>query len=386
MYDVIVAGGGPSGSLAAYRCAQSGLAVLILEKTFYPRTKTCGGGLTQKAINEIPFDVSPVIDARPVGGIIAFQGRPLVKVEAPGVAQLIRRQVFDQFLVEKAVSAGVELREGEGVDNIFENDQQVTVQSAQRTYQSRYFIAADGVNSLIARQLGLMHSRKTGMALEAELEVSQSILDFYGPYATFDFGALPFGYGWIFPKNGVLSIGVYRAKANKYPQLRKDYENYISHQPYLKSFGNRSLRAHPIPIGGQKMVRHSKRCLLVGDAANLADPWLGEGLYYAAKSAGIASDVILRCIQKDNFSELRNYSLRINSTLVEQFHYAALIAGLVYKFPGLATQMVANSAVAQKLVFDMISGCVSFKGAFGKIIKYSPVIFSQWVRSSSISQ
>ena len=68
VHDVIVVGTGPAGSVLAYLMAKQGLDVLILEKATLPRYKSCGGGVTWKALQNLPYDVSAVLEHKVSGG------------------------------------------------------------------------------------------------------------------------------------------------------------------------------------------------------------------------------------------------------------------------------------------------------------------------------
>jgi len=359
-YDVIIVGSGPSGSMAAYHLAVKGISVLLLEKATLPRPKTCGGGLTFKAIKKIPFDISPVVEVFARGGIVAYEGQPLVKIEESDVAYLIRREAFDHFLAKKAVSAGARLFDNCPLSSFELDAEKVKVVTPQGTFSSRFLIGADGANSIIARKCGLLNNREMGMALEAEFEVPEDILKAQGPFSTFDFGAIPHGYGWIFPKDGRISIGVYHASPGKRSNIRQDFEHYLSMNPQIAALGIKNLHAHPIPLGGQKTPRQSGRALLVGDAANLADPWVGEGLYYAVSSAEIAADVIGKCLQ-ENRSNLDEYDLRIYETFIKQFGYARIFARLIYRFPHFATRLISKSPTMQRMVFGNLRGTYTFE-------------------------
>ena len=81
VYDVIIAGAGPAGSVLAYLLTQRGLSVRLLEKARMPRYKTSGGGLTFKAIQNLPFDVSPTYELRAAGGIMAYTGHEMIRLK-----------------------------------------------------------------------------------------------------------------------------------------------------------------------------------------------------------------------------------------------------------------------------------------------------------------
>ena len=378
MYDVIIVGSGPSGSMSAYLLAIKGYKVILFEKAVLPRPKTCGGGLTYKAINQIPFDINPVIESTAMGGVIEFKGQPLVKVEAPDVANQVLRQSFDQFLAQKAATAGATILDGTSVTDIELTQNQVNISTTKGTFSSRFLIGADGVNSHVARKVGLLPHRQIGMAIEAEVTVPPGYMEKNGPYATFDFGAISHGYGWIFPKNGMVSIGVFHASPKKYPQLRRDFDLYLALHPEVPLENINNIRAHPIPLGGQKTNRHAGRVLLVGDAANLADPWMGEGIYYALNSAQMASDVILDCLNKGT-ANLEADSQRINQTMVRQFGYARLFASIVYQFPHALSFILSKSSTMQALVFGNLQGKYTFGQLGLRFIMNFPRILIQVV-------
>ena len=60
-YDVIIAGGGPAGSMTAYLLARAGLRTILFDASEFPRVKACGGGLQARALSNIPFDISHLL-------------------------------------------------------------------------------------------------------------------------------------------------------------------------------------------------------------------------------------------------------------------------------------------------------------------------------------
>ncbi len=131
------------------------------------------------------------------------------------------RDRFDHYLVQQAVQAGANLLEGISVVSVEEKSDRVVVTTTQGELQAQLLAGADGVNSIVARSMGLMPDREVGVAVEAELAVSPASLEAQGGFATFDFGALPGGYGWIFPKRDHLSVGVFRAVPGKGDRAQK---------------------------------------------------------------------------------------------------------------------------------------------------------------------
>ena len=380
VYDVIIAGAGPAGSVLAYLLAQRGLSVRLIEKARMPRYKTCGGGLTFKAIQNLPFDVSPTYELRAAGGIMAYAGREMIRLELERpIAWLIMRDKFDHYLVQQAVQAGAIVSDGLTVKGYETVGAGIKVHTTKGSFKSNLLVGADGVNSVISRAAGLLTHRKVGVAIEAELVVPDSVLQEQGAYATFDFGALSYGYGWILPKSDHLSVGVYHARPGKAANIKHDLQNYIKMNPVLNENKPISIRGHHIPLGGTKQRLNNGRVLLVGDAANLADSWLGEGLYYAMKSANIAANVIVEYFE-NGLGDLDKYTDRINAQIVHQLAYARAIAGLVNRFPHFGTTLLQRSDLLQSAVLSVVRGDLNFQQLASTLILGSPRILTEALR------
>lgn len=361
IYDAIVVGAGPAGAILAYELAQRGLDVLILEKANLPRYKPCGGGLTRKAIQSLPFDVSPVIEREAAGGIVSYGGRRLLRIDVrPSIASLVMRDRFDRFLAQQAVEAGACLAEGVAVTGVEELPDRVVARTGKDAFAARLLAGADGVESVVARSVGLLARREAGVAVEAELAVPHAALEMQGPYATFDFGALPHGYGWVFPKNEHLSVGLFRATPGKAIGIKQRLEAFIESQEVLREHARLSLRGHRIPLGGREEPLHAGRVLLVGDAANLADPWLAEGLYYAVVSARLAAAAMAEALER-GVAHLKEYTARVNAEIVRQFRYARRFAAVVYRLPRQCSLALAKSPLMQEAVFGVMRGDLTFQ-------------------------
>jgi geranylgeranyl reductase family protein len=361
VHDVIVVGTGPAGAVLAYLLARRGLDVLILERATLPRYKSCGGGVTWKAIQNLPFDVSAVFENKAVGGVVTYAGQQLLKVEVGWpVAWLVMRDQFDLYLVQQAVQAGARLLEGISVVNVLEKGDKVVVTTNEGELSAQLVAGADGVNSVVARSVGLLPEREVGVAVEAELAVPPASLEAQGAYATFDFGALPGGYGWIFPKRDHLSVGVFKALPGKATGLKKALEKFIASEAVLLDPKILHLQGHQIPLGGKTRTLHKGRVLLVGDAANLADPWMGEGISYAVVSARLAAEQMYFALERKEI-DLSGYTQLINASITPQLLSARLFAKVVYSLPEMCSDLLSRSPFMQQMVFDVIRGDRTFK-------------------------
>ncbi|HEY9077758.1 MAG TPA: geranylgeranyl reductase family protein [Anaerolineaceae bacterium] len=373
MYDVLIVGAGPAGSVLAYHLAKKGARILIIEKARLPRPKPCGGGITWKTAQSLPYDISPVIEIAAEGGIVAYKGVPLLKtsVQQP-FAWLIERERFDTFLLEQAVNAGAELHEDTSLVELRQEKDRVVVTTGKTVYSSRYVAGADGVESLTARLNGLLTNRRAGAALEAEVSVGETEKSLQGNYATFDFGAIDHGYGWIFPKRDHLTIGVFHATPATI-DLKQALNQFMRSQPVLKNCHLLNQRGQRIPLGGDRHPIQAGRVLLLGDAANLADAWLGEGLYGAIVSARIAAEELSGCLNGYT-KDLSQYQSRIDQQIVNQLAAARRFADWVYRFPHAGSKLIQRSQAMRNLVFGAIRGDLPYTSCAGEFLRCLPAI------------
>lgn len=374
LFDVIVVGSGPAGAKTAYELSRKNHSVLVLEKEKLPRYKACGGGLPMKAVEQIGFDIGPVVEKEIKGVFVTFDSGDRIAIDDIGVGYMVMRENFDFFLLRRAEEKGTIVEDEVKVRSITEVEDTYVVHTGKGDYYGKVLVGADGANSVIAKNAGLRRKRKLGIAIEREVSVSADQLVSQGNYALFDFGAVPFGYAWIFPKKNHLSIGVYTAK-EKPGNLEYCLERFIEGQDALKGCKTISNVWHPIPWGGKRERLVNKRILLVGDAAGLADPYFGEGISYALKSGAIASRMIGDLLIGESDS-LESYSERIYKEITADFRYATLVHKLTYLNPRLAHKVLFSNPVISGYFAGVITGDINFRTLFLKSILTLP----RWIR------
>ena len=290
-HDAIIVGAGPAGSVLGYELARSGVDVLVLEKEIIPRYKTCGGGINLRAARLLDFDLSPITERVVYGGEVTYKlGHRFVKHYAEPDTYMVMRDRFDRFLADRAVAAGAKVLDGRKVTRIEHNNGYVAVRCQDDAFKGRLIIGADGANSVVARHLGLMEGVGMSVALEAEVDVSSSLPARWDSLATIYIGVIPGGYAWVFPKEDHLSIGV--VGDVKYAhRLRQYYRRFLEAQD-LGVHRVRQFKGHRMPMRRTGMDIQWGRGLLLGDAAGLIDPFSGDGIYYAIRSAHLAAPVV----------------------------------------------------------------------------------------------
>ena len=332
--DVAVVGAGPAGAAAALALGGRGLRVGLIEKAVPPRYKTCGGGVLRRAAALLPVDIRAAVERECFAAEFVHHGPDLHFVcrrERP-VISMVMRDRFDHLLTSAAQQAGAQLFAGTTVLAVSPGEDGVRLATAAGEIRARFVIAADGANSAVARQTGRPDLRDVVPALEVEVTLAPAAMEPLMHSARFDFGLVPAGYAWVFPKRDHLSIGVLttrRGAANLPEQYRR----------YLAVLGIRApLREERhgciIPCRPRDGLFGARRVLFVGDAAGLADPVTAEGI-----TAGIISgQLAARAILAGNFAESavkRAYRETLQQSLLGELRVARWLARVLYDFPRL---------------------------------------------------
>jgi len=338
-YDVVIVGTGPAGSLLAHDLAGHGIAVLLLEKKRLPRYKTCGGGLTRRAAALLPFAIDDIIEdqARTVRLRVHYQ-TVYAQTGQPAV-QLVMRDRFDHHLVKKAVAAGAELRDQTRFLSLAGPPGNLTLKTSNGPVRAGMIAGADGVHSRVARALGLPLHYGVMPALEAELAVPGTVLERWAGSICFDFGVIPGGYAWLFPKQQHLSAGIL-ARGRPARQLMPYFKQYLKKNGLVRGTVIQSMRLHPIPCRPGRRNRYAeRRGLVVGDATGLGDAVTGEGIYYALQSARIAARVIQNHAHDRRFCANR-YDQIIRNEIAAEALRADRLARILYGFPSLSNRIL----------------------------------------------
>ena len=286
-FDAIVVGAGPGGSATALRLARGGARVLLLDRARFPRDKPCGGGLTGRAVRELPIDVAPVVEdeVRALEVRLGYRKRFERRSEVPLILMTQRRRL-DAFLAEQAVAAGASFRDGVTVGGLAIGPDGASLRVDGDEVRAPVVVGADGVNGRVARAAGLGGGVVYGIALEG----NGPLLPGRRGRATLELGVVPGGYGWVFPKADHANYGV-GGWASEGPRLREHLAGLCAaHGIELSALAGLKGRRLPIRLN---RTAHRGPVLLVGDAAGLVDPLSGDGISEALLSARLAAEAVL---------------------------------------------------------------------------------------------
>ncbi|MCU7724173.1 geranylgeranyl reductase family protein [Actinoplanes sp. KI2] len=289
IWDVAVVGAGPAGLAAAHAAASAGARTIVLERATHPRYKTCGGGLIGTSLRLAESHLAAVPGRDTIDAVTFTRGgrRSFTRRARGGpLLTMVRRDDFDHAWYEATLKAGATVRQECQVRAIAQDDDAATITLADReTIVARSVIGADGSAGVSSRHVGVTFDQED-LGLEVELAATEADRHAWRGRVLLDWGPFPGSYGWVFPKDDQLTVGVIMTKGHGAETKR-----------YLRDFVCR------LGLTDRTVVRdsgHLTRCrrtdsplrrgrvIVAGDAGGLLEPWTREGISYALRSGSWA--------------------------------------------------------------------------------------------------
>jgi flavin-dependent dehydrogenase len=222
--------------------------------------------------------------------------------------------------LRKAQQAGVEIIEGEEVISFDLYKNEITT-SREKVLKARFIIGADGVNSILRRSLPLeqfdQHKWQHNLATAMEIFVNPSEIRKEVNHPILFFGFIKWGYSWIFPNRDKLIVGICGLNRENKRLFLSSFYNFLS-AVGLK-LKNLKIAGHPLPYGNFLLRPVYRKTMLIGDAAGFTDPLLGEGIFYAQRSAELASQALYKSVYEGENLE------RVYPQLLQKYMYPGLI-------------------------------------------------------------
>lgn len=376
-HDVVIVGAGPGGSAAAHYLARHGLDVLLLDKFDFPRDKTCGDGLTPRALSVLD-DMGLLKDLTRAGwrintaSVVAPGGKavtsPMPKPRAagwPDYSLILPRLTLDNIILNRALKSGARFRGEVHVTGITRAGNEVIVAGEYHgrsfSARARLVIVATGANVRLPLQMGLLkRPPAAALAARAYYENLSALSD--GFHFRFDGVPLP-GYGWVFPTStSTANLGVVLwPNRSRQPNPRAALEAFAENpnlQPMIAGARRVSpIKGYPIRSDFATAPTFGERVLLVGEAAGLVNPLTGEGIDYALESGRIAGEHLISMFDGGDLSrtQLESYDRLLRRRFQRLFVFCNRMRKLFFNRP-LLNRLVsaAESRADLKLLLTSI--------------------------------
>jgi len=365
MYDCIIVGAGPAGGSAAYHLAKRGRSVLLLEKATLPRYKPCGGGVSPQVAEWFDFDFSPAISLKidTIRYTWNLDDAVEAKLEQMQPIWMVRRDVFDHFLVKKAQEQGATLKDNTEVKGISFQGNRWHVNTATESFSGHYLIAADGAKGPMARMLGFKErKRRLGGALEAEAPVPIENPD----TIHFEFGMVRNGYIWNFPKADGYSIGIGTFRGGEQQDFRAILTEYAA--SFGVDLGQTCQHGHPLCLWDGAQVLHTQQAILAGEAACVVDPMTAEGIRPSIFTGVKAAEAIDQALG-GNLDALDQYTATINEEWGTEMSWAQKLAGAFYNAPKIGYRLGIKRPSATQRMAEILAGKTTYREVANRAIR-----------------
>jgi menaquinone-9 beta-reductase len=365
IWDVLVVGAGPSGAATAFWLAERGHRVLVVERKTFPREKTCGDGLTPRAVRQLhDMGLATRLEEfqrfdglRSIGHGVTLELEWPEHPDFPPYGYVVRRRDLDEMVAERAVKSGATLWTGAeavapALDGGLVRGAQIRRKGTNTTstVDARYVVVADGANSRFGRALGTARDRSypLGMAVRGYFESPlhddpwiESHLDLHDKAGN----QLP-GYGWIFPVgDGTVNVGVgLLSTFAGWKDVNTSHlmDAFCETAPERWGISPATSCGPPtggkLPTGGSVGPKVGPTWLVVGDAAGSVNPFNGEGISVAYETGRLAADAVDEALRTGDGLALQGYADRLED-----------VYGLYFKVARAFVRAIGNPAVMREL-------------------------------------
>lgn len=374
-FDAVIVGCGPAGATAGYLLARSGHSVLMLDKATFPRPKLCGGLLSGKTtgILERVFGIETctlkeqrVVDYSSDHYEIFAGSRSIYEGKTKIPFHFVRRERYDHYLLQYAREAGAEMREGDACTEFLQSQGKVVTASGA-AFSARCVIGADGIHSPIRNRFPEDNvdraTWKLNIAAAIEVYVNRDAVPHFGDldHPALFYGTLPWGYAWLFPNSDVIVAGIGGIEWRNRGMLRERFDEFL---------GRLDLQADEDAISGWVFPYGCilpdptwGNTLLVGDAGGYADPFFGEGIFFAHRTGELAASAVHAWLQGGPAPDLA-YKTAIREHVLPEIKYGKIFRWFFFRSGVVAHPRLQQLIlpVASTILVDVIHGRRSYRG------------------------
>ncbi len=376
----MIVGAGPAGCSCAIQLAKAlpELRIALVEKAAFPRDKICGDALSPDVINQLGMLSTNLVQkikenaqTHTIKGLkIAGNGNKAFSYFLPQKMEMYTsaRMDFDTLLWEHTQGfSNISYFPNCKVNDIQIVENKAVIYTEKQTFECQLVVGADGAHSVVARKLGRIEMDKEyySAALRVYYEnvqgLDEALIEFYY------FKEILPGYLWIFPlPNHRANVGLGMpadSMTGEKQGLREKLQQLIENHPSLKERFKaakplESVKGFGLPLGGKRNNISGERFLLLGDAAWLIDPFTGEGIGNALRSGRVASEHLVNCFAKMDFSAATNlaYNKEIYRRMLPEFKANLLLKRIVNHFPFGLNAFIFVSSNLQGMTNGLING------------------------------
>lgn len=346
MHDVLIIGAGPGGSATAHFLLKTtpGLDVLLVDRATFPRDKTCGDGLTPRALRVLEaMGLRHEVEQRgwPIHGyeVVAPNRRTTTaSISGDAGAVVLPRLELDNMLLERAMATGAQCESSVAISRLETLDSSVRVHTDNgRTFDTRVAVVATGAAFGVLTRSGILTTQPRAMLAarayfdHLQCEVGQNF------QLRFDNVPQP-GYGWVFPvTGGKANVGVGFLPHRGSPTVTRAFDRFVA-SPAIPSLLRGShqtapMRGYPIRVDFLRAPSSAPHTLLVGEAAGLVNPLTGEGIDYALESGQIAAGVLARSFSRGAPVDRAEYHRLLHQRFSRTFQFSEWVRDWYCKPP-----------------------------------------------------
>jgi len=373
-YDVIIIGAGPAGSYLAYKLKNHGISILLLEKKAFPRYKACAGGLSKKAY-DILFseneNIENIVEKKVKNGLFVRDKKFTFRESEEDLIYMIYRSKLDHFLMNMAVDNNtVYFKDNVSIQKINQKDNIIIYVEKNKKHKVSYniVVGAWGSNIRLNKLVDLTPFGRFAVSSSWEGPIGPKFSKYFDEYAACQIlRKYPGIVGYIFPKSELVTAGLFTSLYSIPLNLKNMWKEFIE---FWRLDVTIKPRYATIPIRDFKKPIAKENILLVGDAAGLADPFTGEGIYYAFVSSIIASKNILRFFKNENYNLAYAYTEDINLKLSDIQKWAMIYEFLFHHLPNISFWFGSECFLGNEILNSFLTGEMKYNEV-SKIIKYS---------------